>query len=161
MIKSVKLLIFLILFLIPGFVCAKEFNATVSKPISFAGGSSLINYGKVDEDFVNRLKKINVASTSSFEVNKGSSGATYYDNYHTPGNYPFGIYAIPTPMGTYNNLDFSILYSKLLVVGDKSYDVKLKVNSVFDEEDGAIVFVPNRIVTTLDEYFVSEKNTNN
>ena len=157
--KYIIILLISFIFLTPN-INAKTFTSEVSKPVLLEGGIPLIEYSNINSDFIERLKQINSESVKGL-VDLGNSEAIYYSNDNTPGNYPDGAYVLKTSNGTYNNLDFTILYKQLLQINDKKYDLKLSVSKVYDESEGAVVVPPNRFIVALDEYFVDEHNHSN
>ena len=157
--KYIIILLISFIFLTPN-IYAKTLTSEVSKPVLLEGGSSLKEYATTSNDFIKRLKQINSESVTGI-TDTGNSDAIYYDNSNTPGNYPDGAYVLKTTKGTYENLNYTTLYKKLLTINDKNYDVKITVNKIYDETDGAVVIPPNRLIIALDEYFVNENNQSN
>ena len=161
MIRKIKLIILfsVLLTTIPCLVNAKSYTTTINKDVTLNGGSKITDYAKIDEDYIKRLVIVNkdpVKSTTTVL----DSEAVYYSHNELSNIFTNGAYAIPTKKGTISDLGFSTFYPEFIKMGSRVYDVKISINSVFDEENGIIISGDNEIHLKINESNLANSNSN-
>ena len=161
MVRKIKIIILLIMVLglMPGLVKAKSYSDAVSKEVTLEGGSKITDYATVDNEYIKRLVIVNKDLVKS-TTDVGDSEAILYSSDKLNGNFPGGAYALQTKKGTIKDLNFSTFYPEALKMGSRTYDVKVTVNSIYDEEDGLIVFGNGEIHVKLNEKGLPNNNSN-